>query len=57
MDSGRVAVPEEELMNDVVLIVEDEEQTVGILADYLRREGYVPFHPFPSSRLPPGSRR
>jgi two-component system response regulator BaeR len=30
-------------MNDVVLIVEDEEQTAGILADYLRREGYVPF--------------
>jgi two-component system response regulator BaeR len=31
------------LMNDVVLIVEDEEHTAGILADYLRREGYVPF--------------
>ena len=30
-------------MNEVVLIVEDEEQTAGILADYLRREGYVPF--------------
>ena len=30
-------------MNDVVLIVEDEEQTAGILADYLLREGYVPF--------------
>ena len=30
-------------MNEVVLIVEDEEHTAGILADYLRREGYVPF--------------
>lgn len=30
-------------MNDVVLIVEDEEHTAGILADYLLREGYVPY--------------
>jgi two-component system response regulator BaeR len=30
-------------MNNRVLIVEDEEQTAGILADYLRRELYVPF--------------
>jgi two-component system response regulator BaeR len=30
-------------MNELVLIVEDEEHTAGILADYLRREGYVPY--------------
>lgn len=29
-------------MNECILIVEDEEHTAGILADYLRRDGYTP---------------
>lgn len=29
-------------MNETILIAEDEEQTAGILADYLRRDGYIP---------------
>lgn len=29
-------------MNKTILIAEDEEQTAGILADYLRRDGYLP---------------